>query len=81
VEQGVRLTIVGNDVEAEVVCGLLRDAGIKCGHRPSDAAGGPWEALATGGPREVLVAPEDLERAQEILDAGAAAQSGDAEQQ
>ncbi len=70
-EQGVGLTVVGNDVEAELVCGLLRNAGIKCGHRPSDAAGGPWEALATGGPREVLVAPADLERAREILDADA----------
>jgi Putative prokaryotic signal transducing protein len=74
VEQGVRLTVVGNDVEAEVVCGLLRGAGIACNHRPSAASGGPWEALGTGGPREVLVAPEDLEAAQRILDADAAAE-------
>ena len=76
-EQAVGLTVVGNDVEAELVCGLLRNAGIKCGHRPSDASGGPWEALATGGPREVLVAPADLEKAREILDADQAAPADD----
>jgi Putative prokaryotic signal transducing protein len=79
VDEGVRLTIVGSDVEAEVVCGLLRDAGVKCGHRPAAPSGGPWEALATGGPREVLVAPEDLERAREILAAEEAAPTDDAE--
>ena len=76
-EEGVRLTIVGSDVEAEVLCGLLRNAGIRCGHRPAAPSGGPWEALATGGPREVLVAPEDLEKAQAILDADEAAPADD----
>jgi hypothetical protein len=77
VEQGVRVTVVGNDVEAELVCGLLRSAGITCGHRPAEASGGPWEALATGGPREVLVAPDDVERARGILDAEAIPPGGD----
>ena len=78
-EQEVRLTVVGNDVEAEVLCGLLRDAGIRCGHRPGAASGGPWEALATSGPREVLVAPADLEKAQEILAAQGSAPGDDPE--
>jgi hypothetical protein len=65
-----RLTIVPNELEAEMVCALLRSAGIECGHRETDVAAG----LAGGqpgmmGPREVLVAAEDLERAQEVLSA------------
>lgn len=63
-----RVTVVPNELEAEMVCALLRSAGIKCGHRETDVAAG----LAGGqpgmmGPREVLVAAEDLERAREVL--------------
>jgi hypothetical protein len=61
--------VVGNDAEAEVACGLLRSSGIECGHRPAEVAHGPWEALGTGGPREVLVAEGDVEEARKILDA------------
>ena len=69
-ETGVRLTVVGSDTEAEVLCGLLRSSGIECGHRPAEVSGGPWEAFATSGPREVLVAPGNLDEARRILDAG-----------
>ena len=67
-EFGVRLTVV-DGMEAEIVCGLLRSAGIGCNHRQTDIAVGTWEALGTGGPREILVAAGDLEEAREILDA------------
>jgi hypothetical protein len=62
--------VVGNDAEAEMACGLLRSSGIECGHRPAEVAQGPWQALGTGGPREVLVAEGDVEEARRILDAG-----------
>jgi hypothetical protein len=51
------LTVVGDGMEAEVVCGLLRASGINCSQRP----------------REVIVAASDLETARETLDAGSAA--------
>ena len=70
VEQGVRLAVVGDEVEAEVVCGLLRSSGIECGHWPADVAPGPGEMFGTGGAREVRVAPGDLDEARRILDAG-----------
>jgi hypothetical protein len=63
----VQLTVV-NEVEAEVVCGLLRSAGIKCGHRPAQVATGSLEALAVGGPHEVLVDEADLEAARTLIE-------------
>jgi hypothetical protein len=64
---GTRLTVVGDGMEAEAICGLLRTEGIPCSHRQTDMGVGAWEATGTGGPREILVAPSDLERARELV--------------
>ena len=77
VENGVRLTVVGSDAEAEMLCGLLRSSGIECGHRPAEVSGGPWEAFGTSGPREVVVAAGDVDEARRLLDAGAPAEGQD----
>ncbi len=63
----VRLTVVGDGMEAEAICGLLRTEGIACGHRQTDMGAGAWDATGSGGPREILVAPSDLERARELI--------------
>ena len=59
----VRLTVVGSEMEADIVCGLLRTEGIPCGHRETDFG----SVVFPGGPREILVAGEDLARARELL--------------
>jgi hypothetical protein len=64
---GVRLTVVGDGMEAAAICGLLRTEGILCTDRQTDVGVGAWEATGTGGPREILVAPSDLERARELI--------------
>ena len=64
---GVRLTVVGDEIEAETICGLLRTEGIACNHRRTDMGAGAWEATGSGGPREILVAPSDLERSRELI--------------
>lgn len=64
---GVRLVVVGDGLEAEVICGLLRTGGIKCNHRQLDTGIGAWEAVGIGGPREVLVERVDLEAAREVV--------------
>jgi hypothetical protein len=64
---GVRLTVVANEPEAAVICGLLRTEGIACDERRTDVGAGAWEATGSGGPREILVKPSDLERARELL--------------
>ena len=65
---GVRLTVVGNAMEAETICGLLRTEGILCDHRRTDMGAGAWEATGSGGPCEILVPPDDLERARELIE-------------
>lgn len=62
----VPLTIVRNEVEAELLCALLRTEGIDCDHRSTNFGVGSMDGLP-GGAREVVVDQEKLERAQEIL--------------
>jgi hypothetical protein len=64
---GVRLTVVGDGMEAEAICGLLRTEGIACNHRQTDMGVGAWDATGSGGPREILVVASDLERARELI--------------
>jgi hypothetical protein len=62
-----RLTVVRDEIEAETICGLLRTEGIACDHRQTDMGAGAWEATGSGGPREILVALSNLERARELI--------------
>lgn len=64
----VRLTIVRNEPEAELLCALLRSEGIRCAHRITDLAFGQGGEMPSsgGGPREVLVRQEDVATAQEL---------------
>ena len=66
--QGVRLTVVGTEFEAETICGFLRADGITCEHRQTDFGAGATEATGSVGPREILVPPGELDRARELLD-------------
>jgi len=59
--------VVATEPEAEMACGLLRDAGIECGYRETQAIDSPLEDFTASGPREILVHPDDLERARALL--------------
>ena len=59
--------IVGNSMEAETICGLLRTEGIACDHRQTDIGAGAGDAVGDSGPREILVARDDLESAQQLV--------------
>ncbi len=66
----VTLTVVGNEPEAQMLCGLLRANGIACMQRRTDLAAGMADASTSmGGPREILVEEEQLEEAQKLLPA------------
>lgn len=66
--EGVVVSVVGDETEAELACGLLHSAGIKCAHRPTEAIDSPLEDFtATAGAREILVAEADVEAARELL--------------
>jgi hypothetical protein len=64
----VGLTTVPNELEAEMICSVLRDAGIKCFWRAQDPAVGFNVGSGAFGAHEVLVNPEDLEAAREVLE-------------
>ena len=64
----VVLHVVSDETEAELVCGLLRSAGIACGYRDTDAIDSELEEFTSSGPREILVAPADVEAARAVLD-------------
>ncbi len=68
----VVLTVVSSESEAEVVCGLLRTAGIECAHRDTEAIDSPLEDFIAAGEQEILVHAVELEAAKELL----AAQQG-----
>jgi hypothetical protein len=67
VDEGLRLTTVSGEMEAEALCGLLRSAGIKCGHRATEETDSAFEGIASDGPREILVHESDLEDAKALL--------------
>jgi hypothetical protein len=66
-EEGVVVTVVSGEPEAEMVCGLLRSAGIECAYRDTEAIDSALEDFAAAGPREILVRERDLERARELV--------------
>ena len=49
------VTVVSGESEAEVVCGLLRSAGIKCAYRDTEAIESSLEDFMPAGAREILV--------------------------
>jgi hypothetical protein len=63
-----RVTIVPNEITAELMCSFLRAEGIRCAHRITDIGAGAWDGVpSAAGPREVLVDPADLDAAREVL--------------
>jgi Putative prokaryotic signal transducing protein len=64
------LTCAQNEFEAEMICGLLIEAGIRATQRLASGFS-PAGRVGGGGARDVLVAAEDLDRARELLDESA----------
>jgi hypothetical protein len=59
--------VVATEGEAELLCSLLRSAGIDCTYRLSNYGAGASDGMPTGGPQEVIVRAEDLTSAREVL--------------
>jgi hypothetical protein len=67
---GVRLTVVGDEMEAEALCGMLRTNGIACSYRRTDVSAGIGTyggGFAMAGPTEVLVNEAGLKLARKLL--------------
>ena len=65
--EGVVLTVVADEGEADIVCGLLESAGIDCAYRDTEAIDSPLEDFTAAGPREILVREADLAAARELI--------------
>ena len=65
----VRLTVVANEAEAELVRALLQTEGIGSMQRTTDFAAGALDGWAAGGAREILVRADDLDAARALVDA------------
>ncbi len=68
--QPVTVTVVSDELEAEMVCGLLRTNGIACWHAKTNMAaaiGGEAGNLSMAGARMILVSDADLASARELL--------------
>lgn len=61
------MEIVGSEPEAVLVCAILRDAGIRCMHRVTNLGSGAMDGLTIGGPREIVVHRDQLERARSVV--------------
>ncbi len=66
-EDTVVVKVVASGAEAEIVCGLLRTAGIECSYRDTEALDSLLEEFTPAGPRDILVHESDLEAAQAVL--------------
>ena len=62
----VRLTLAANPPEAELIRSLLQTEGIESLRKQSDFGAGTMDGFS-GGQQEILVRPEDLERARELV--------------
>jgi hypothetical protein len=62
----VRLTVVANPVEAEMIQSLLKTEGIESMRKQTDFGAGTMDGFS-GGQQEILVEEKDLETAQELI--------------
>jgi hypothetical protein len=65
----VTLTVVGSDLEAEMLCGELRVNGIECSYEKAGMGQALGSAVTASGPTAVLVEEQQLEEAQKLLPA------------
>jgi Putative prokaryotic signal transducing protein len=63
----VVVKVVGSEPEAELLCSLLRSADIECALRQTNVGAGAADGMPGGGPYELVVRPQDLDDARDIL--------------
>jgi hypothetical protein len=63
----VVVEVVATEPEAELLCSLLRSAGVRCTRRQTNFGAGATDGLPVGGPQEVIVRLQDLESARDVL--------------
>jgi hypothetical protein len=59
--------VAGSEAEADLLCSVLRSAGIECLPRLTNSGAGAGDGLGTVGAHDILVSPEDAQEAIEML--------------
>ena len=54
-------------MEASLICGVLRNVGIRCLDRPTNFAASANDGWPSGGWREIVVRGEDADEARKVL--------------
>jgi hypothetical protein len=67
VDDWVLVGVAGSEAEAELLCSVLRGAGIECLPRLTNSGAGAGDGLGTVGAHDILVSPQDAQDAREIL--------------
>ncbi len=67
-----------NEFEAELISGLLTEAGIQSNMELANTGIGGWSSVGGGGARDIYVHEEDVERARQVLDQQEDSGPGDA---
>jgi hypothetical protein len=63
----VVVTVARSEPEAELLCSVLRDAGIECVPRQTNTGAGAGDGLSGVGGHDVLVSPADADAARDVL--------------
>jgi len=67
VDDFVVVETVPTVMEASLICGVLRNVGIRCLDRPTNFAAGANDGWPSGGWREIVVRGEDADEARKVL--------------
>jgi hypothetical protein len=63
----VVVEVAGSEAGAELLCSVLRGAGIECLPRLTNSGAGAGDGLGSVGAHDILVSPQDAQDAREIL--------------
>jgi hypothetical protein len=67
VDDWVVVEVASSEPEAELLCSVLRGAGIECLPRLTNSGAGAGDGLGTVGAHDIIVSPQDAQDAREIL--------------
>ena len=59
--------VARSEPEAELLCSVLRGAGIECLPRLTNSGAGAGDGLGTVGAHDILVSPADAQDARDLL--------------
>ena len=66
----VAVEVAQSEAEAELLCSVLRGAGIECLPRLTNSGAGAGDGLGTGGAHDILVSPASAQEARALLGGG-----------